>query len=447
MLESKARAYLEETARKFITLIPQSRLVVGLSGGADSTLVLLLACKMRKLNPKYHVVAVHCIHGLDADDPIWYEHCKELCKKVNADEFITPKLNIVYGNGRSPEEVSRAERYRALLENLQDGVLMLGHQADDEVENFLLSLKRGSGPEGLSGMSEIKTDRRGTIVRPLLNLHKREIEEIIKALGFDFVYDISNSYLKFERNFMRLKVLPLLRERFKGIDGAILRSSHLCALEHDLASRYIKPLYEKALTQFHGTCALDLREIDLEDESAAIFILRSFLKDAMSFNPEYACVLEALKFAHATHDNFAKLKLEGNLHLRRYLDYLLVVPDFVPPTLGVYPLKIGEILVLGDFEYSLEKCSIKYEAFPVTEDGVLLDFSYKGSMKLKPLSRNLSREIKKLFGEYKVPVWERFFMCLVKTKDNEDLALGNLFSTKKACLNGYCLKIVFKEKV
>ena len=108
MLESKARAYLEETARKFITLIPQSRLVVGLSGGADSTLVLLLACKMRKLNPKYHVVAVHCIHGLDADDPIWYEHCKELCKKVNADEFITPKLNIVYGNGRSPEEVSKS---------------------------------------------------------------------------------------------------------------------------------------------------------------------------------------------------------------------------------------------------------------------------------------------------------------------------------------------------
>ena len=65
-------------ARKFSKIIPQKRLVVGLSGGADSTLVLLLAIEMRKLNPQYHVVAVPCIHGLDADDPIWLYNCKKL---------------------------------------------------------------------------------------------------------------------------------------------------------------------------------------------------------------------------------------------------------------------------------------------------------------------------------------------------------------------------------
>ena len=149
MLSSKAWAILEEMAQKFSKIIPQKRLVVGLSGGADSTLVLLLAIEMRKLNPDYQVVAVHCIHGLDADDPIWLAHCTALCKRVQVDEFITPKLNIVYGNGLSPEAISREERYRALKENLKGGVLLIGHQADDEVENFLLALKRGSGPEGL----------------------------------------------------------------------------------------------------------------------------------------------------------------------------------------------------------------------------------------------------------------------------------------------------------
>ena len=234
MQAEEARRILDALAEKVINAVPVDRLVIGLSGGADSTLVLLLAVRIRELCPECQVQAVHCIHGLDADDPVWLDHCTRLCQRVKVD-LVTPRLHIVYGGGRSPEEVSRAERYAALLDNLKGGVLMLGHQADDEVESFLLALKRGSGPRGLSGMHFLIRDERGTIVRPLLELHKKQIEEIIQALGFDFVYDISNSYLKFERNFIRLKVLPLLKTRFPGIDGSILRIQKLCGQEHELA--------------------------------------------------------------------------------------------------------------------------------------------------------------------------------------------------------------------
>lgn len=429
-------------AQKFSKIIPQKRLVVGLSGGADSTLVLLLAIEMRKLNPQYQVVAVHCIHGLDADDPIWLEHCYKLCQRVAVDEFITPKLNIVYGKGLSPEAVSRDERYRALLENLKDGVLLLGHQADDEVENFLLALKRGSGPEGLAGMQEFLIDKRGTIVRPCLNLHKKQIEELVGALGYDYVYDISNSYLKFERNFIRLKVLPLLRERFEGIDKAILRSSYLCSLEHELADRYVDEAYAKACVNFRTYKALDLKQFDLNDIALATCLLRKFLVLNLDLNPEFTCIEQALRFCKSDHDTKASLKLNDYLYLKRYLDYLVIVPKVNLPPVGIYELEVGKSLHLGDFIYTLERSSDKLLAFSLNSNKVYLDFNYRGSLKLKPVSRHRSRELKKLMGEYQIPLWERALMCVVYDEEHNPKALGNLCALGSTSIcTGFCLKI------
>ena len=119
MLKEKALQVLDELANKILSTISPTKLVVGLSGGADSTLVLLVAHRIRELNPNFEVLAVHCIHGLDADDPIWFNHCTKLCQRLEI-KLVTPKLNIIYGNGKSPEDVSRQERYRALLENTQE---------------------------------------------------------------------------------------------------------------------------------------------------------------------------------------------------------------------------------------------------------------------------------------------------------------------------------------
>src|SRR5574344_327229 len=292
-LKDKAIQVLDELAFKIISTIGPTRLVLGLSGGADSTLVLIIAKRVRQLDPRYKVLAVHCIHGLDEDDPIWFNHCTALCKSLDVD-LVTPKLNIVYGNGKSPEDVSRQERYRALLENLDDkSVLMLGHQADDQVESFLLALKRGSGPYGLSGMRYMLKDERGTILRPLLELHKREIIEIIEALGYDYVFDISNTYLKFERNFIRLKVLPLLKERFSGIEKSILRSSLLCSYEHDLASRYAKEYFDLAYDRDNDCLCID--KLDLKDEPLVTSIMRLFICTKVVMPPEFNTVLLAVK--------------------------------------------------------------------------------------------------------------------------------------------------------
>ena len=420
MLVSKARQDLENLAFSLFKRLDPAPITVGLSGGSDSTLVLLIACKLRELNPQFKITACHCIHGLDADDPIWLNHCQKLCQKLSVN-LITPKLNIIYGNGVSPEDASRKERYAALLSNLSNpGYLFLGHQADDQVENFLLALKRGSGPQGLSGMRLITKDNRGTIVRPLLDLTKDTIEEMLKALGFDWVFDISNTYLKFERNFIRLKVLPLLRERFVGIDKAILKSASLCAFEHDLATRYATSFYNEAVS----LNTLNIDKLPLHDEALSLFILRMFLTPFSEIMPDFNTVKACFDLALSSNDQKGVISCDGR-EIRRYLNKLYVVYEAKLPNLQQINLEIEKTLILGDFSYTLKQGNVLHKSFFMQDSFVTLDFDYKGSLAIKPQTRAHRREIKKIFGEYKIPYWYRKAYPLIRA-DNELKALGSL---------------------
>lgn len=307
-------------------------LVVGLSGGPDSTLALVLAVVMQHFFG-YQVTAVHCIHGLDPDDAIWLEHNQKLCALLDV-ELKTPQLNIVYGEGRSPEEVSRAERYRALLQELSESsCLVLGHQADDQIENFLLALKRGAGPNGLAGMSMVTCDQRGTLLRPLLALHKSEIEQILTELNVPFVYDLSNSYLKFERNFMRLKIMPALRERFAGIDKAILRSQQLCSYEHDLAERYAADKMQACLvsgrvTGVDGEC-LDFFLLDLSDKAMVILVLRAWFYRVLGLYLELNQLESCYELMLKPHDKNGEVLLSPSTFVATtFLHYLCLYRPF-----------------------------------------------------------------------------------------------------------------------
>lgn len=426
MLTSKARQELNRLAFSLIHKLKPAPITVGLSGGADSTLALLVACKLQETDPRFSVLACHCIHGLDADDPIWLKHCQDLCQRLKV-KLVTPKLNIVYGNGVSPEDASRKERYRALLENLSlNGYLMLGHQSDDQVENLLLALKRGSGPRGLGGMSTVTCDNRGTIIRPLLDLSKKDIENILTALGFDWVFDISNTYLKFERNFIRLKVLPLLRQRFIGIDKAILKSAKLCAFEHDLASRYAETFYTKAVADdiFY------IDKIDIEDQALTFFVLRRFLFNFSSSAPDFNTVAACYDLIKASNDQEGVVEF-ADKEIRRYLNTLRIVSKAITPNKdSILILHKNETLCLNDFAYSLIKGRAKNKSFILKSDCVILDFTYSGSFKIKPVNRVHRREIKKIFGENFIPYWERAAYPLVKDKDTV-LALGSVCALGK----------------
>lgn len=433
------------------------RLVTGMSGGADSTLALVLSCALRD-RYGYAVTAVHCIHRLDPDDDIWLSNNIDVCNKLGV-ELKTPVLNIVYGNGVSPEEVSRNERYRELISEAssEHDALVFGHQADDQTESFLLALKRGSGPQGLGGMGFIREDERGLIIRPLLMLHKVEVEQILVSSSIPYVYDLSNSYLKFERNFMRLKVLPLMRSRFAGVDKAILRSQTLCAAEHDLAERFIESqiaTYLKHVDDYPNYC-FDYSKLDLTDRNLSTMLLRAFFNKYLKISVELNIIEQCLELMSRPNDSNGLVQLNAcgpfghDLMISTFSHKLYVyecdpLEDTLksrPSSLALvdgcgYRLNIGSTLTLGSYEYALHEqldndcdcaCGVVGRIdLDVPGDEVFLYFSYTGSLKLKPLKRTHSREVKKIFIEQGVAPWQRMRQPIVVDSKGNKLALGTV---------------------
>ncbi len=427
-----------------------TRLVTGMSGGADSTLALLLSCEMRK-RYGYAVTAVHCIHRLDPDDDIWLSNNVAVCEQLGV-ELKTPVLDIVYGNGVSPEEVSRNERYRELTTEASDAhaALVFGHQADDQTESFLLALKRGSGPQGLGGMSFVREDERGLIIRPLLLLHKIELEQILVSSGIPYVYDLSNSYLKFERNFMRLRVIPLLRSRFAGVDKAILRSQALCSAEHDLAERYAESLLPNFLrhcNEYPHLC-FDYASLDLTDRNLCVMLLRSFFRRSLAISVELNIIEQCLELMARPNDSNGLIKLNTNgphcspLLLSTFAQKLYVFERSDESMTGRHKLFINQILTIGAYSYSLSDAygqasnpsigdsndaPVSIELLvPPSIDSVDLNFDYTGSLKLKPTARRHSREVKKLFTEYGIPPWQRKRQPLISFAHAQPLSLGTI---------------------
>ncbi|MDU0354570.1 tRNA lysidine(34) synthetase TilS [Paraglaciecola aquimarina] len=220
------------------SLIPTRDMVVAYSGGIDSH-VLLHA--LSRLRPQFGFTlhAIHIHHGLSAAADQWQQHCKQVCDTL-AVQFQTAKVDVPQTARTSLEAVAREQRYKKITElapaNAQ--VLLAQHQ-DDQLETFLLQLKRGAGPKGLSAMAEAWTVQHGdsksvAFFRPLLAIAQQDIVEYAQQHQLNWCEDESNKNTEFERNFLRHDVLPVLQSRWPELAKSVSRSAHLCAQQQTL---------------------------------------------------------------------------------------------------------------------------------------------------------------------------------------------------------------------
>lgn len=203
---------------------PEAPLCVGFSGGLDSTVLLhLLATASRD-----GLRAIHVHHGLHAQADAWADHCAQSCAALGI-PLTVMRVNVMPA-GEGPEAAARAARHAAFADALAPGeVLVLAHHRDDQAETFLLRALRGSGPEGLGAMRRWRDFAPGRLWRPLLEYGRDELMAHARAHRLQWIDDPSNADPAFDRNFLRQRVLPLLRERWPHADAALARSAALCA--------------------------------------------------------------------------------------------------------------------------------------------------------------------------------------------------------------------------
>lgn len=212
-------------------------IVVGFSGGPDSTVLLHLvfaAAAVRRGAPRLPVVAAHLDHALRPDSAEQARFAENAARALGV-PFAGERRAVAERARRerlSLEAAGRAERLDFLAETARARgaqVVALGHTASDQAETVLLQLVRGAGSPGLAAMPPVRDDPRGVrIVRPLLSATRAEVAALAAAEGWPAYADPSNDSSDFTRNRLRREVLPLLRQTANpAADRALARTAAL----------------------------------------------------------------------------------------------------------------------------------------------------------------------------------------------------------------------------
>ena len=207
---------------------PARAIVTGLSGGLDSC-VLLHALSRSPMAQARGLRALHVHHGLHANADRWAEHCQALC-----DTLVLPlaivRVDVALDRGDGLEAAARAARHAAFASALgEDEILALAHHGNDQAETFLLRALRASGSDGLAAMRAWRRLGQGWLWRPWLDVPRAELLAYPRAHALAWVEDPGNVDTDRDRNFLRHRVLPVLRERWPQADAAFSQSAALHA--------------------------------------------------------------------------------------------------------------------------------------------------------------------------------------------------------------------------
>ena len=335
-------------------------------------------------------------------------------------------MSLDTNSGESIELLAREARYQALAKHIQSGDLLLtGQHADDQVETFLLALKRGSGPKGLSSMAESMPFAGGTLVRPLLAIKREQIEAVAKEQGLDWVEDESNQDTRYDRNFLRHRIMPELSERWPSIHQAVQRSASLCAQQEALLDELLSAVFERAL---QSDLSLSIEELATHSELARARLVRMWLAKLNANMPTQVQLnLIWNEVALAQQDANPKLQLKQG-EVRRFQNRLFWVTETVDVSTWHSAIQTEAALLLpeqlGELTLSTrsEQANI---ALPPHPELLRVTFNPEG-LSAHPTTRNHSRKLKKLFQEYNVPSWLRRQIPILMYQD-QVVAVGDLF--------------------
>ena len=162
---------LNQNLLKIIDL--NQKVFIGFSGGPDSSALLHLVSKVdSKFFP--NIKAIHINHNLSKNSAVWVEHCKDFCSECNIDLIVeSVHINSDGGGIESAARRARFEVFKNILE--ENNQILLGHHSDDAAETILMRLLRGTGAEGLNGIKMKRKLGSGILIRPFLDISKKEI--------------------------------------------------------------------------------------------------------------------------------------------------------------------------------------------------------------------------------------------------------------------------------
>lgn len=216
-------AILETVVRRRL-LSAGDRVLVALSGGPDSTALLVALAELRECGclSSMGLEALHVDHGLRPGGAEDASHAAALCRRFGV-SFESVRVSVAPGNVQAEARRARYRAFEAAAARVGATRIATGHTRTDQAETVLLRLLRGAGARGLSGIPP----RRGAIVRPLIERSRAEGIAFLEARGISWRTDPTNATPRYARNRLRLQVWPALVALAPAAERAIARAADL----------------------------------------------------------------------------------------------------------------------------------------------------------------------------------------------------------------------------
>ncbi|MRT40760.1 tRNA lysidine(34) synthetase TilS [Enterobacteriaceae bacterium RIT702] len=384
-------------------LTPDAGYVLAFSGGLDSTVLLhQLVCWQRQ-QPALRVRALHVHHGLSPNADCWALHCQHLCQQW---QIPCEVLHVqVDGRANGIEAAAREARYQALFQQLQPGEhLLTAQHLDDQAETLLLALKRGSGPAGLAAMPPQRSVGEHRHLRPLLDVSRQQLENYAAEHQLRWIEDESNADSRYDRNFLRQQVLPLLQARWPHFSAASARSAALCGEQEQLLDEL---LAEQLAQLSDAQGALHFPPLMNMSEARRHALLRRWIAQQGGAMPSREALKRITDEVINSREDAKPCLRFGAFELRRYrqkLYWLTPQPSLSQHSLTwqdhTQPLDLPA--GLGSLQANARIAELRQ---PAADEAITVRFQAQGYYHLQ--GRAGGREMKKLWQELGVAPWLR----------------------------------------
>ncbi|NMR26490.1 tRNA lysidine(34) synthetase TilS [Pseudoalteromonas sp. NEC-BIFX-2020_015] len=408
---------------------------VALSGGVDSVVLLHVMNALKAEVPQLQLNAVYVNHGLSEYANNWQSFCKKLCATLNI-TFYPAQVNIENKARTSLEELARDARYQALDHHSPTGsIILLGQHLNDQIETFLLRLKRGSGLQGLASMRQTRTLNSGRMcLRPLLNVTRQNIEQFADDFNLSHITDDSNSDERFDRNFLRGKVVPVLSEKFTGFEKSASRSISLLQQQQDVLDEYTQLDLAQSQNEHRGLSCEKMGVFSLPRQAN---VLRCWLGQFTRLMPSQKQTQQIL-LQGLTAQRDAQLLIQlAEGQVRRHQGYLYFVNESV--TAQKEQSVTSDNQKLSDGCYLMSFCGEGVRS-PFADEQVTVRFNCPQA-RIKPLKKPGHNTLKHWFKDAKVAPWLRANIPLIFYNEQLVFVVGHFVSAEHYEQEGIFWKI------
>ncbi len=439
MASSRKSNLTDTVAARLAPLLPQhSHILIGLSGGVDSVVLLHLLNSLAS-HFDWRLSALHVHHGISPNADAWAASCADLCRRYGIPLHVERVDIAPLRDEHGIEAAARKLRHAAFAGYSCDFVA-LAHHADDQAETLLLQLLRGAGIKGVAAMpvlskvegpvlsrvegpvlskvegpvlsrvegAVVKPARTqgGAIVRPLLDIPRSALIEYAQQHALQWVEDESNADDRYPRNFLRHRLLPLLREKFPAYRQTLTRSAQHFAEAGELLDE---------LAQQDGAQALSMHTLDVVvlrslSRQRAKNLLRYFLHMRGAPMPQEVQLDDMLRQLLEARADAAVCVRFGAWQVRRYQGKAYALPEPGEFDPGFERAWNGE----GDVHWPALNAQLRFTQS--LGEGIRLARLRlapvtlrlrRGGEALRPHPHAATRSLKNLLQEHRIPPWQR----------------------------------------